>query len=170
MVAVLVVGVVGAATAQWLDGHEVEPATGPAAPIAPASTGYPSVRRVELDRLRRDVPPPAAPDRRDDIFSFGNEPGARATSAPRVPGPAAAVELPQAAHPPGPQLTLIGVAEHLIGGSAVRTAIVTDDTGEPRFLETGEPWDRHHRVTRIALDSVLLMDTRTNTVLRLTLW
>jgi hypothetical protein len=110
---------------------------------------------AEIARLHDHLRPTASPRLGRDLFQF-------ATPRPRV-APQDAAAIPPAPIPaaapapaPAPSLTLIGVAQDVAEGSAVRTAIISTP-GQLFLVKEGEEVTAaglRYRVTRLSADSV----------------
>jgi hypothetical protein len=128
----------------------------PAAAFAPPPIDRNGVAlEAEITRLHDHLRPTASPRLGRDLFQF-------AAPRPRVvPQDAAAIPpapiLPVAPAPaPAPSLTLIGVAQDVVEGSTVRTAIISTP-GQLFLVKEGEEVSAaglRYRVTRLSADSV----------------
>jgi hypothetical protein len=164
----------GAATiaATWLASHA--PVSGPArqretrVPVDRTEAAAIDIQR-EADRLHSRLAEVGAyrePAR--NPFRF------KPRAAPLVPPvmqaePAAAVdEAPMAPPPPALRMTLAGIAESVVEGQTVRTAIISA-AGDVWLVKAGDPVGSHFTVGRVGADFVELVPIEAGAPLRLAL-
>jgi hypothetical protein len=132
--------------------HEVRPVVAFAPPPIDRSG---VALEAEITRLHDHLRPTAAPRLGRDLFQF-------AAPRPRlVPQDGAAIQpapIPAAAPPaaPAPSLTLIGVAQDVVDGNTLRTAIISTP-GQLFLVKEGEEVNAaglRYRVTRLSADTV----------------
>ena len=146
------------------------PRTPPASPDSVALDALVADVQAQASRLRQRLetaPAPQAPFR--NPFSFAERPSPPARVVKTAPAP----ELPAVAPAPvvaEPALQLIGIAEKKVGGTIVRTAMLTPGDADALIMAiAGQQILGAYEVVTVTIDAVELKDLVTGTTRTLTL-
>lgn len=146
---------------------------------APATDDEPTQALVDVERqtarLRKyleDAPTPQQPGRNPFRYGVRPAPVGGTRAGPRPPRSAVmpgdlALPADDAGRPPElPQLRLVGMAEQVEGEGVVRTAVISA-FGNVHLVRVGDRIAERYSVTTIGADTVELLDTATQQVVRL---
>jgi hypothetical protein len=109
----------------------------------------------EITRLHDHLRPTASPRLGRDLFQFA-APLPRVVPHDAAPIPSPPIPVPPPVSAPAPSLSLIGVAQDVVDGEAVRTAIISAP-GQLYLVKVGEEVSAagvNYRVTRLSDDAV----------------
>jgi hypothetical protein len=161
-------GAGGGALAVWFAAAATttpSPRVAPVAVAPPAAVDVSGARLAhEIERLHERLRPSATPLQSRDLFHY------RMPAAGNRPARVDAPEAGRFEEPPpvAPALTLIGLAEDMVGDTLQRTAIISGE-GALFLVKEGDAVGLRYRVSRISAEVVELVDPSDQSTIRLAL-